>query len=81
LITGWTEEDIRAFEPQLLDPEVGFDVDDYVAYARVRSAEVSSLARSRVVAQRREVMTDGVPVEHYRRLSIRDALAMLLPSG
>lgn len=78
-VSGWTTEEIAAFEPQLLDEDVGFDGDVYAAYARARAPEVSEATRHELIAQRQAVLEHGVPVERYRRLSVDAALALLVP--
>jgi hypothetical protein len=43
----------------------------------VRAGEVDRDSRRRVLARRRELAEDGVPVETYRRISLDEALARL----
>jgi hypothetical protein len=81
LVTNWTESDIAAFEPQLLDDDVGFDGEVYAAYARARAPEVSEDTRRALVEQRRSVLEDGIPVERYRRLNVDEALNLLIPAA
>jgi hypothetical protein len=81
MVSGWTEADIAAFEPQLLDPDVGFDGEVYAAYARERAPEVSDETRRALVEQRQSVLEDGVPVESYRGVSADDALSLLVPAA
>jgi hypothetical protein len=79
MITNWTEEEIREFEPQLLDDDVAFSADAYAEYARARASEVSEADRRRLVAERVALLDDGVPVERYRSIGVEEALELLVP--
>jgi hypothetical protein len=79
MITNWSEEEIREFEPQLLDDDVPFSADAYAEYARARASEVPEADRRRLVKERGALLQDGVPVERYRTISVEEALELLVP--
>jgi hypothetical protein len=79
MITNWSEDDIREFEPQLLDDDVAFDAEAYAVYARARALEVPEAERRRLVRERAALLQDGVPVECYRTVNVDEALELLVP--
>jgi hypothetical protein len=79
MLDNWTEDDIREFEPQLLDHDVDFSTDEYIAYATERASEVSDDARKAVARMRAGALEQGLPVEQYRTLSVAESLQLLVP--
>jgi hypothetical protein len=76
-----TESYVRAvLDPDGLIAAIGDAADPYAATIARRKAEVSSQVRARIRAQRDDLIDRGRPVETYRRLTLDQALASLMPS-
>ncbi|MGH2856378.1 MAG: hypothetical protein ACRDMJ_02710 [Solirubrobacteraceae bacterium] len=75
-----TESYVRAvLDPEHLLVEIGDAADPYAASVAARAGETTPEARARLRASREDLLRDGHPVETYRRLTLDQALALLVP--
>ena len=66
-------------EPSFAGPTPVEETYRWAASLAVRADEVPGAERERVAARRRAMLDDGLATEDYRRLSVPDALARLVP--
>ncbi|MFD9664295.1 hypothetical protein ACFWAY_22155 [Rhodococcus sp. NPDC059968] len=64
-----------------LGPHAKSDAVRFVESVNGRSNDFSAEVRASVAARRREIVQDGIATETYRRISVEQALALLVPTS